>query len=124
MIHTQCKVVFEGPNGEALIQKTPDVCGVYACFRYSCIMVLPLVAANKKIPDPQVLDLAIGLRRAVVTLNRWHFTRLHKKKTHFGIIICTDDRNFFAFAERIHQAIIKEEPLDDKLLRINKPSKP
>jgi len=79
--------------------------------------------ANKKIPDPQVLDFAIGLGRAVMTLNRRHFTRLHKKKSHFGIIICTDDRNFVAFGRRIHQALIKEEPLDNKLIRINKPAK-
>jgi uncharacterized protein (DUF433 family) len=44
---TQSTVVFRGPNGEALIQKTPDVCGGDACIRNSRIMVWLLVAWRK-----------------------------------------------------------------------------
>jgi uncharacterized protein (DUF433 family) len=41
------QVVLEGPNGEPLIQKTPDVCGGDACIRNSRIMVWLLVAFKK-----------------------------------------------------------------------------
>ena len=44
---TQSTVVFSGPRGEALIQKTPDVCGGDACIRNSRIMVWLLVAFKK-----------------------------------------------------------------------------
>lgn len=45
MIHAQrSEVVLSGPNGEALVQKTPDVCGGDACIRNSRIMVWLLVA--------------------------------------------------------------------------------
>src|SRR5690348_12744055 len=40
----QSTVVFWGPRGEALIQKTPDVCGGDACIRNSRIMVWLLVS--------------------------------------------------------------------------------
>jgi uncharacterized protein (DUF433 family) len=44
MVNTLSEVVFQGPNGEALIQKTPDVCGGDACIRNSRIMVWLLVS--------------------------------------------------------------------------------
>jgi len=43
----QSTVVFRGPHGEALIQKTPDVCGGDACIRDSRIMVWLLVSCKK-----------------------------------------------------------------------------
>jgi hypothetical protein len=77
--------------------------------------------ANQKIPDAQVLDFATKANRAILTLNRWHFIRLHKSAPkHSGIIVCTKD-DVVAFAQRISEAITDHEPLDNKLIRVNKP---
>jgi uncharacterized protein (DUF433 family) len=38
------EVVLAGPNGEALVRKTPEVCGGEACIRDSRIMVWLLVS--------------------------------------------------------------------------------
>ncbi len=81
--------------------------------------------ANQRIPDPQVLAYAITLGRAVITLNRRHFIKLHTRtRPHRGIIVCTDDKNVTALAQRIQQAILRESTLDNKLIRVNKPRRP
>jgi len=81
--------------------------------------------ANQRIPDAAVLAFAVNLGRAVLTLNRWHFIRLHKQAgIHAGIIVCTSDEDFLALARRIDQRLINEGPLTNKLLRINKPASP
>jgi predicted nuclease of predicted toxin-antitoxin system len=81
--------------------------------------------ANQKIPDPQVLAFAVSLGRAVLTLNRRHYIKLHKQtRSHMGIVICTYDDDYVALAQRIHQALLAETSLDNKLLRINKPNRP
>ncbi len=78
--------------------------------------------ANKKIPDFQVLVFAHSLNRAVLTHNHRDYIKLHKRNPrHSGIIVCTSDSDFLALAQRIHQTVITEEPLDNKLLRVNKP---
>ena len=81
--------------------------------------------ANQKIPDPQVLAFAISLKRAVLTQNYRDFVKLHKQTVqtvkHHGIIVCTKDKNYPALAQRIHQAILAQSPLDNKLVRVNKP---
>jgi len=61
---------------------------------------------TKKIPDDNVLDFAITEKRVVLTLNRRHFMRLHRKNpVHFGIIVCTEDEDFEGLSHRIHEAI-------------------
>ena len=81
--------------------------------------------ANQKIPDPAVLAFATARGRAVLTLNRGDYVKLHwRGRSHAGIIVCTDDADVVAFAQRIHQAILAESPLDNKLIRVNKPSTP
>jgi Domain of unknown function (DUF5615) len=81
--------------------------------------------ANQRIPDPQVLAFAIRLGRAVLTLNRRHYIKLHKQSAgHRGIVVCTYDQDHPAFAQRIHQALVSEDPLDNKLVRVNKPAIP
>ncbi|BAZ25510.1 hypothetical protein NIES4073_64150 [Kalymmatonema gypsitolerans NIES-4073] len=47
--------------------------------------------ANLGIPDEEVLAFAVSDNRAVITLNRQDFIRLHRANpVHFGIITCTN----------------------------------
>jgi hypothetical protein len=81
--------------------------------------------ANQRFPDDAVLDFAKEADRAVVTLNRKHFVRLHKKSSHHkGIIVCSIDLDFAGQAGRIHKAVEQGEShsLDEKLIRINRPA--
>ncbi len=81
--------------------------------------------AGLQIPDAAVLVFAIGQGRAVLTHNRKHFIKLHKlMSSHLGIVVCTYDDDFVALAQRIHRAIRAHSPLDNKLIRVNKPAKP
>jgi extradiol dioxygenase family protein len=69
------------------------------------------------------LTFATDLDRAVVTLNRKDFIQLHRlQPNHAGIIVCTDDRNWDALAQRIHAAVEGEEFLHGRLIRIVRPS--
>jgi hypothetical protein len=80
--------------------------------------------AGQGIEDAEVLAHAISLKRAVLTHNRKHFVKLHKKSIHhFGIVVCTNDRDYEALADRIHRVLLPESSLEDKLLRVNKPRK-
>jgi type III restriction enzyme len=44
----ESKVVLTSPNGEALVQKTPGVCGGEACIRNTRIMVWLLVSMKRQ----------------------------------------------------------------------------
>lgn len=73
-------------------------------------------------PDEAVLAYATNDRRAVVTLNRRHFIRLHHERpSHAGIVVCTFDVDFDALAHRIHEAVSSPPALDARLLRISRP---
>ncbi len=79
-------------------------------------------AGQRGIPDRDVLAFAISVGRAVLTLNRRHFVRLHKQvKLHFGIVVCTSDNDKAALANRIDQALLACPVLENQLLRINRP---
>jgi hypothetical protein len=79
--------------------------------------------ADRQMPDHEVLRFAQSENRAVLTLNRRDFIRLHNSgAVHSGIIACTDDRNFTALAIRVHDALCANEPLAGKLIRIIRPS--
>lgn len=79
--------------------------------------------ANQRIPDQDVLSFATSEERAVITENRKDFFRLHRiQPNHAGIIACTNDRNWQALANRIHKAIIAEESLQGKLIRVVRPT--
>ena len=83
--------------------------------------------ANQKIPDDQVLAFATAQNRAVLTLNRLDFIRLHHatQGAHSGIIVCTrDEADPAAFAQRIHSEILATIRLERQLIRIVKPSNP
>jgi hypothetical protein len=77
--------------------------------------------AGEAVPDTEVLLYASGLNRAVLTINRRDFIRLHlASNDHAGIIVCTFDPNFAAQAERVHQAITQVGDLRGKLVRVNR----
>ena len=79
--------------------------------------------AGRAVPDAEVLTFATTARRAVVTLNRRHFVRLHSETpAHGGIIVCTFDRDFVALAQRIHEATLAEPELAARLVRVNRPA--
>jgi predicted nuclease of predicted toxin-antitoxin system len=79
--------------------------------------------ANLGIPDEQVFAFAISDSRAVITLNRQDFIRLHRRTAeHFGIIVCTNDSDRTRMAIRIDEAIAAEEPLSGKLIRVVRPA--
>lgn len=90
---------------------------------YDVLTVQEAGNANLGIPDQAVLAFAIGDNRAVITLNRQDFMRLHKAKPeHTGIVVCTNDRNRSQMAIRISKAITAEEPLQGKLVRVVRPA--
>jgi predicted nuclease of predicted toxin-antitoxin system len=79
--------------------------------------------ANIRYVDPLVLQLAVREERALLTINRKDFIRLHEQSNeHEGVIVCTQDLDFPGQAQRIHDAIVAEGPLRGKLLRINRPA--
>jgi predicted nuclease of predicted toxin-antitoxin system len=80
-------------------------------------------AGNASASDPEVLAFAIADNRVILTQNRRDFVKLHQSQPdHSGIIICSDDQNFFRLAERTHAAISAEESLQGKLIRVTRPS--
>ncbi|MBW4620248.1 MAG: DUF5615 family PIN-like protein [Cyanosarcina radialis HA8281-LM2] len=79
--------------------------------------------ANLGIPDKDVLAFAISDNRAVITLNRQDFARLHRVNSqHFGIIVCTNDRDRLQMATRIDEAIAALESLESELVRVVRPA--
>jgi NADPH-dependent 2,4-dienoyl-CoA reductase/sulfur reductase-like enzyme len=80
--------------------------------------------AGQSLTDEAVLDLASADNRAVVTLNRKHFIRLHGTgRDHAGIIVCTVDPDFAGQAQRIHAAIVAQGQLSGQLFRVNRPAR-
>jgi predicted nuclease of predicted toxin-antitoxin system len=78
--------------------------------------------ANQRIPDDEVLAFAISQERAILTINRIDFIRLHRlNDNHFGIVVCTNNRNWEQFATLIDLAIKAEESLQGKLIRVVRP---
>jgi len=89
---------------------------------HDAVTVAETGKANQKISDEQVLEFAISEGRAVLTLNRRHFFRLHRQRLdHRGIVACTYDPNFAALAERIDAALANATELAGQLIRVNRP---
>lgn len=77
--------------------------------------------ADQALPDDKVLEFATAENRAVLTLNRRHFIRLHTEKPqHAGIIVCTVDADFVGQAERIQKVISAQTSLIGQLIRVNR----
>jgi hypothetical protein len=75
--------------------------------------------ANQAIADQDVLRRATELGRAILTLNRRDFKRLHVEQPgHAGIIICTEDPDRVGQAHRIAEAIASAGELGGQLIRI------
>jgi len=69
---------------------------------------------------------AVEQNRAVLTLNRFDFIRLHREtqSAHSGIIVCTrDDADPTAFAQRIHASLAACGKPTGQLIRIVRPSR-
>jgi hypothetical protein len=78
--------------------------------------------ANLEFPDAGILSMATADKRAVLTINRKDFIRLHRQvATHQGIIVCTVDLDFSGQAQRIHEVIARHDSLAGQLIRINRP---
>jgi hypothetical protein len=78
---------------------------------------------NQKVTDEEVLSFAASQGRAVLTLNRRDFVRLHTAHPdHAGIIVCTQDADLNGQAKRIDQSLVATHNLAGQLLRIVRPN--
>jgi len=79
--------------------------------------------SGKAIPDTEILAFATSLGRAVLTLNRRDFIRIHSQSAeHAGIIVCSQDPDTEGQVQRLHAGIASEANLVGRLMRINRPS--
>ena len=77
--------------------------------------------ANQALTDQAILARAIELGRAIVTLDRQDFKRLHLEvPDHAGIIICTEDPDRLTQAQRIVDSITGIKELRGQLIRVNR----
>jgi len=80
--------------------------------------------ANQSTPDEQVLAFATQNRRALLSINKRDFIRLHVKNAdHAGIIVCSQDADVGGQAKRIHEAIASQNSLAGQLIRIHRPTR-
>ncbi len=79
--------------------------------------------ADSSIPDAAVLAFATAEGRAVLTMNRWDFVRLHSDRPdHGGIVACTPDTDTAGQVGRIDGAVRGVSLLAGVLIRVNRPS--
>jgi len=79
--------------------------------------------AEQKIPDPEVLYYAININRAILTMNRRDFIRLHTQTPqHKGNVICRSSTNWEKIAQAIHNHLSQLETIEGQLIRIKLPS--
>ena len=78
--------------------------------------------AGQALTDKAILRVAGADQRAVLTLNRRHFVRLHAADpNHAGIIVCSIDLDFEGQAGRIDQAVATHDSSVGRLIRVNRP---
>ncbi|WP_242018371.1 DUF5615 family PIN-like protein [Pseudanabaena sp. FACHB-1998] len=69
------------------------------------------------------MSYAISLNRAVLTMNRRDFIRLHTQiPQHKGIVICKSSTNWEKIAQAIHNHLSQFETIEKQLIRIKLPS--
>ena len=79
--------------------------------------------ANQSITDRDLLLRATELGRAVLTLNRVDFKRLHHQRSgHAGIVICTEDPDRMGQAQRVAESIAEVSELKGSLIRVYRPA--
>jgi predicted nuclease of predicted toxin-antitoxin system len=93
-------------------------------FGYDVLTSLDAGNANQRIPDENVLEFATAQNRILLTLNRRDFIKIHRHNSiHSGIIICTEDADFQALAQRIHVEILKnKDQFANQLIRVYRPN--
>ncbi len=90
---------------------------------HDCLTAFEDERANQKISDEKVLERATELNRAVLTINRIDFKRLHQAtENHAGIIICTFNADFIDQAQRINSACKDLPEIKGQLVRVYRPS--
>jgi predicted nuclease of predicted toxin-antitoxin system len=90
---------------------------------YDILTVQDAGKAEQKIPDPEVLQYAISLNRAVITMNRRDFIRLHAQiPQHKGIVICKSSTNWEKIAQAIHKHLIQSDSIEGQPIGIKLPS--
>ena len=90
---------------------------------HDCLMALEDERANQKITDDKVLERATEFERAVLTVNRIDFKRLHNTNSeHAGIVICTFDADFIGQANRIDAVCEELSEVENQLIRVYRPS--
>lgn len=105
---------FPLPVVEALRQLGHDVLTIFDAGK-----------GNQRYPDDAILSDATQVDRAVLTVNRKDFKRLHNEGVnHSGIVLCTYDPDFVGQAQRIDRAVRECDTLQGLLLRINRPIRP
>ena len=74
--------------------------------------------SRQGVPDMDVLNFAIASGRAVLTLNRKDFKKIHTAVNgqHAGLVLCTQDADFPGQAHRIHDVVHPHDNLRGKLL--------
>jgi hypothetical protein len=78
--------------------------------------------ANQSITDRDLLTRATEIKRALLTLNRLDFRRLHfQQPDHAGTIICTEDPDRVGHAQRIAASISETGELTGQLIRVYRP---
>lgn len=96
------------PNGEILFHENFPLLRVQELRQIGHDVLTSLEAgkANLAVPDEEVLTFAATEGRAVLTLNRKQFVRLHRHHVeHSGIVVCTYGANQARLATRINQAV-------------------
>ncbi len=77
--------------------------------------------ANQGIADDRVLMTATANKRCVVTFNRDDFLNLHRSGIeHGGIVVCKDDPDRQGLAQVLHDYLITQQTLHNRLIRVLK----
>ena len=85
--------------------------------------VLTTAEAQKAgLSDPDVVAFSTAEKRAVVTLNRRDFIRIHRTgAAHAGIVVARNDDDFQRLAQRVHDATSHHADLAGVLVEVTKP---
>lgn len=90
-------------------------------FGYNILTSQEAGNAGQAVADEDVLKFAVRTDRAVITLNRRHFVRLHTKfGPHAGIVVCSYDPDSERLAQRVHEALQAIQDLKGQLIRVNR----